>query len=98
MTDDREGRNNFLVEGNYIHGDHVEPRVQLYVPKEETFPIQLRYIYVVRTTHTTLDVSQESRIDDFWNIDAYRNFPVPSRKLRGIYFIGLDVKEIEATL
>ena len=66
MMHDREARNDFLVD------HHVEPRVQLCVPKEETFPIPLRYIDVVRTTHTTLDVLQESRTDDCW-IDANRN-------------------------
>ena len=51
--------------GNYSYRHHVEPRVQLYVPKEETFPIPLRYIDVARTA--------QSRIDDCWNIDANRN-------------------------
>ena len=41
-------------------GHHVEPRVQLYVPKEESFPIPLQYIDVTRTKHTNLDVLQES--------------------------------------
>ena len=37
-TDDAETRNEFLsIEENYIHRHHVESRVQLYVPKEETF-------------------------------------------------------------
>ena len=72
--DDREACNDFWsVEGNHIDRRHVEPRVQLYVPKEETFPIPLRYIDVRSTTHTTLDVLQESRRDDYWNIDALRN-------------------------
>ena len=43
---------------------HVEPRVQLCVPKEEPFPRPLKCIDVSRTTHTHLDVLQESRIDD----------------------------------
>ena len=30
---------------------HVEPRVQLYVPKEDIFPIPLKYTDVTRTTH-----------------------------------------------
>ena len=42
--------------------DHVEPRVQLYVPKEETFPISLKYVDVTRTMHTKVDVLQESHI------------------------------------
>ena len=30
----------------------------------------MNYIDVSRTTHTNLDVKQESRIDDYWNIDG----------------------------
>ena len=75
MMDDGEARNDFWsMKGNYIYRHYVEPRVQLYVPKEETFPLPLRYIDVVRTTHTSL-----SRIDDYWNIDGVRNLWEPSR-------------------
>ena len=38
--------------------------------REESFPIPLKYIDVTRTTHTNLDVKQEKRIDDYWNIDG----------------------------
>ena len=76
--DDRETRNDFWsIEGNYIHRHQVEPRVLLFVPKEETLPIPMRYIDVVRRTHTILDVLQESRTDDCWNIDANRHLSEP---------------------
>ena len=52
---------------------HVEPRVKLYSPREESFPIPLKYIDVSRTTHTNLDVKQERRIDDYWNNDGSRD-------------------------
>ena len=65
------------IEGNYIYRHDAEPRVQFYMPKEESFPIPLRYIDVVRTTHTTSGVLQESRIDDYWNIDGHRNLSEP---------------------
>ena len=61
------------LSGNFIYRHHVEPRVKLYSPKEESFPIPLKYIDVTRTTHTNLDVKQEKRIDDFWNIDWSRD-------------------------
>ena len=32
------------IGGDFIYRHHNEPRVQLYVPKEETFPIPLKYI------------------------------------------------------
>ena len=48
---------------------HNEFRVQLHVSKEETFPIPLKYIDVARITHTDLDVKQEKRVFDYWNVD-----------------------------
>ena len=58
---------------NFIYRHHVEPRVKLYSPREESFPIPLKYIDVSRTTRTNLDVMQERRIDDYWNIDGSRD-------------------------
>ena len=63
--------------GSFTHRHHVEPRVQLYSPREESFPIPLKYIDVSRTTHTNLDVKQEKRIDDYWNIDGSRDLSDP---------------------
>ena len=59
------------IQGDFIYRHHIEPRVELYVPKEETFPFSLQYIGVT-STHTNLDVLQEKRIDDNWNVDADR--------------------------
>ena len=37
--DDGEARFDFWsISGNYIYRHHVEPRVKLYVPREESFP------------------------------------------------------------
>ena len=33
----------------------------------------MKYIDVTRTTHTNLDVKQEKRIDDYWNIDGSKD-------------------------
>ena len=57
--------------------NHVEPRVKLYSPREESFPIPLKYIDVSRTTHRNLDVKQEKRIDNYWNIDGSRDLSDP---------------------
>ena len=62
---------------NFIYRHHVEPRVKLYSPREESFPIPLKYIDVSRTTHTKLDVKQERHIDDYWNIDGSRDLSDP---------------------
>ena len=78
LIDDSEARNAFWsIEGNCFYRHHVEPRVKLHVPKKEIFPILLRYIDVIRRTHTTLDVLQESQIDDFWNFHCDRNLSNP---------------------
>ena len=65
------------MSGNFKYCHHVEPRVKLYSPREESFPIPLKYIDVSRTTRTNLDVKQEKRIDDYWNIDGSRNLSDP---------------------
>ena len=71
IPDAGEARNDFWsMSGNFKNRHHVEPRVKLYSPREESFPIPLKYIDVSRTTHTNLDVKQEKRIDDYWNIDG----------------------------
>ena len=44
------------MSGNFIYRHHVEPRVKLYSPRDESFPIPLKYIDVSKTTHTNLDV------------------------------------------
>ena len=51
------------MSGNFKDRHHVEPRVKLYSPREESFPIPLKYIDVSRTTHT----------NDYWNIDGSRD-------------------------
>ena len=71
FPDAGEAINDFWsMSGSFIYRHHVEPRVKLYSPREESFPIPLKYIVVSRTTHTNLDVKQEKRIDDYWNIDG----------------------------
>ena len=42
-----------FLSGEFIYRHHVEPRVKLYMPREESFPIPLEYIDVTRTTYTT---------------------------------------------
>ena len=74
LPDAGEAINDFWsMSGNFIYRHHVEPRVKLYSPREESFPIPPKYIDVSRTTHTNLDVMQESHIDDYWNIDGSRD-------------------------
>ena len=78
FPDAGEAINDFWsMSGSFIYRHHVEPRVKLHSPREESFPIPLKYIDVTRTTHTNLDVKQEKRIDDCWNIDGSRELSDP---------------------
>ena len=75
FPDASEAINDFwFMSGSFIYRHHVEPRVKLCSPRDESsFLIPLKYIDVSRTTHTNLDVKQETRIDDYWNIEGSRD-------------------------
>ena len=61
--DDEEAKNDFwTITGEFIYRHHVVPRVKLYVPREETFPIPMKYMDVTRTTYTSLHVMLENRL------------------------------------
>ena len=60
LPDAGEAINDFWsMSGSFIYRHHAEPRVKLYSPREESFPIPLRYIDVSRTTRTNLGVVLE---------------------------------------
>ena len=70
---DGEARNDFWsISGNFIYRHHVERRVKLYMPRSESYPIQLKYSDVTRTSDTSLDVMLEKNLDDYWNVDGDR--------------------------
>ena len=73
---------------NYIYRYHAEPRVKLYVPREESFPLALRYIDVTRSTCTTLDVMLERRIDNYWNLEGTEIYQIRGRVFRTVHHIG----------
>ena len=78
FPDAGEAINDFWsMSGNFIYRHHVEPGVKLYSPREESFPFPLKYIDVSRTTQTKLDVKQEKRIENYWNIDGSRDLSDP---------------------
>ena len=61
----RKQKNDYwTITGEFIHRHHVVPRVKLYVPREETFPIPMKYIDVSRTTYSSLDVMLEKQVGD----------------------------------
>ena len=61
-TDDAEARADFWsIQGDFIFRHHNEPRVLLYVPKEETCSIPPKYMNVTRLfTTQILDLLQEN--------------------------------------
>ena len=74
MKDGAEALADFRsIQGDFINRRHIEPRVQLHVPREESFLIPPKYIDAIRSTHTDLDVAQEKRVHDCWNVDGNRN-------------------------
>ena len=89
LPDAGEAINDFWsMSGSFIYRHHVEPRVKLYSPREESFPIPLKYIDVSRTTHTKKEAKQEKRIDDYWNIDGSRDLSASLDRFHTIYSIG----------
>ena len=50
----------------------MEPRVKLYVPREESFSIPVKFFDVTRNTRTSVDVMLEKSVDDYWNVDGNR--------------------------
>ena len=88
FPDAGEALNDFWsMSGSFIYRHHVEPRVRHYSSREESFPIPLKYIDVSRTTHTNLDVKQEKRIHDYWNVrdlsdpwTGFTQFTLPEEK------------------
>ena len=53
LPDAGEAINDFWsMSGSFIYRHHVEPRVKLYSPREESFPIPMKHIDVTRTAHT----------------------------------------------
>ena len=54
------------MSGEFIYQHHDEPRIGLYEPEEETFPVPLKYTDVVRQTKIDDDSASENTINDFW--------------------------------
>ena len=79
--DDAEAWGDFSsIQGDFMCRHHAEHRVQLYVPKEETFNVPLKCIDVTGSTHTDLDVLQEKKIEDFRNVDSSKHLSDSRRR------------------
>ena len=74
------------VSGSFIYQRHVMNQ-EKYAPREDAFPVPLKYIDVVRHTQTNLDIPQEHTIDSFYNVDSDRPLSGYSeRPLSGSWF------------
>ena len=89
------------MSGNFIYRHHVEPRVKLYWPKEESFPTPLKKIDVSRTTQTNLDVKSKKPhrrlLEHRWNkrvvcsLDRFHSIHVIGRETsKRIYVVRGD--------
>ena len=90
----------WTITGEFIYRHHVEPRVKLYLPREEAFPIPLKYTDVTRTTHASLDVLIDKHIERLlergWRkkrivrfMDRIHNIcSTKGKDTRGIYMVG----------
>ena len=78
LPDAGEAINDFWsMSGNFKYRHHVVNVSNFTHRKKNHFFVPLKYIDVTRTTHTNLDVKQEKRIDDYWNIDGSRDLSDP---------------------
>ena len=74
--------------GDFFCRHHAEPRVKLYMPKEESFPVPLKYIDVTRTIRASLDVLLEKHFEDYWNGDEDRELFRCMDRFHKIYFLN----------
>ena len=66
--DDEEAKNDFsTITGEFIYRHHA-----VCISKEESFPIPMKCIDVIRTTHTSFDVLMDKHIEDYWIVDEER--------------------------
>ena len=63
--------------------------------KEETFLFPLKYIDVTRSTHIDLDVFQEKKIDDYWNVVSSEH--LNEKPPKGYMWSGERLTKIQST-
>ena len=93
FPDAGEAINDFwLMSGNFIYRHHVEPRVKLYSPREESFPIPLKYIDVSRTTHTNFKFGCQARKTHRWLLEYLwvKRYVWSMDRFHSIYSIGRE--------
>ena len=108
FPDAGEAINDFWsMSGNFIYRHHVEPGVKLYSPREESFPIPLKYTEVSRThklgcyarkTHRwLLEYRWVKRL--VWSMDRFHSIYSIGRKTsRRIYVVREEINEKTADI
>ena len=86
--DDEEAQSDFwTITGDFVFRHHVEPRVKLYMPKEEPFPIPLKFFDVTRTIHTSLDVLWKNRLKISGTLMKKKNYQMHGQVFHEIHCI-----------
>jgi len=62
-----ESRDSWTVTNDVLIRHHKSPRMKLFEPKEDDTPIPIKFLDVMRRTHTNLEDKSESTIEDCWN-------------------------------
>ena len=74
--DDAAARKDFRsIQGDFFcrhHIEPIEPRVQLTCREMNHSSFPLKYNDVIRSTFSDLEIAQEKRIYDYWNVDENR--------------------------
>ena len=65
---EEEDKDFWSFNGEVLICHHIRPRSTLFVPTDETCPIPIKWIDVMRYTTTDLENDKEKRILDCWNI------------------------------
>ena len=96
FPDAGEAMNDFWsMSGNFIYRHHVEPRVKLYSPREESFPTS-RPDFLWPELWKKLGRNAQLKERQKWSHEKPKLDN--ARKLRGIYFIDPEDKEFKETI
>ena len=90
IEDDAEVLKDFWsIQGDFIYRHHHEPRVQLCVPKEETFPVPRKEIYWSHQNNTHW-FGRQTRVSDSWT--GFTNFSLlKGKNSQGIYVVRDEI-------
>ena len=87
QQEEEEGQQSSIEKSIVLLEPLWEPRVKLYMPKEDLSPIPLNYIDVTRTTYTSQDVLFKKQIDDYWNLDGEReNYQMHGQASQDLFY------------